>query len=367
MFSFFRSFSNTQLNNLNYSINYDRNNHRVTVLTHPTISLVKYFGVRCESLRLPARSSFALSLAELTTLTTVSFKNEKGTDSIWIEGYDDDQGITMIRAFIEKFRQRYGISDYFNVISKNNFPTASGLASSGSGFAALSIALAKLCQLNLSKKELSAIARFGSGSAARSIYSGMMFWHRGDNPGGEDCFAETIFSPDYWPALRMIVVITSEKSKLLSTRNAGKMIVKSPGYKDWADSSEERISLLINAIRDKNINTVGSIMEQDCVEMHNCLKQVGISYHTKESLLVMNSIKLLREEKINCYYTSDAGPQIKVLCLEHDVELIIERVTECVPKVRCIVSKIGGEPIIESTMSHRDSEESEIDVFKARL
>lgn len=340
-------------------------NQSVIVITHPTISLVKYFGVRDELLRLPTRSSFALSLKDLFTTTTVSFNHEQNMDNILIENYDDPTGLDMIRIFIKQFRKLYQIPKYFNVVSKNNFPTASGLASSGSGFAALSIALAELCQLNLSKQAVSALARLGSGSASRSIYAGIVVWHKGEDPRGTDCFAETIFPPDYWPELKMIIVVVSEQSKVLSTRNAGKMIIKSLNYQNWVDAAEKRIIILTEAIRDKKIDIVGSIMEQDCLEMHNCLKQVGITYHTKESHQVMDTIKSMREEKINCYFTSDAGPQIKVLCLEQDVELIITRITENIPKVRCLVSNIAADPVIKKsfiTNTHEDKSR-----FEAKL
>lgn len=336
------------------------------VRSHPTISLVKYFGVRDESLRLPTRSSFALSLMNLFTTTTVSFNHGDKTDNILIENYDDEAGIEMIRAFIRKFRDMYQIQRYFNVKSKNNFPTASGLASSGSGFAALSIALAELCQLNLSKKELSALARLGSGSAVRSIYGGMVFWHRGENAEGNDCFAETIFPSNHWPELRMIVIVVSEQPKSISTRNAGKMILKSPSYQRWIDAAEERITLLVEAIRDKEIDLVGSIMEQDCIEMHHCLKQVGITYHTEESNQVMDIIRCLRQEKINCYFTSDAGPQIKVLCLEQQVSLIINRIKEDIPQVRCLVSNIAADPIVKKSLI-KNTDEPETNSYTAKL
>lgn len=342
------------------------NNPAVTVITHPTISLVKYFGVRDESLRLPTRSSFALSLMNLFTKTTVSFNHGENKDKILIENYEDEAGIEMVMAFIQQFRKLYQIQKYFNVKSKNNFPTASGLASSGSGFAALSIALAELCQLNLSRKELAALARLGSGSATRSIYGGMVFWHSGEDAKGKDCFAETIFPADHWPELRMIVIVISEQPKSLSTRNAGKMIVKSPAYQGWVDAAEKRINSLIAAIQDKDIELVGSIMEQDCLEMHHCLKQVGISYHTEESNQVMTIIRGLREEKIDCYFTSDAGPQIKVLCLEHQVDLIINRIKEDFPNIRCLVSNIGNDPIVKKSLIN-NSNECEPDPFSAKL
>lgn len=96
-------------------------NQSVIVITHPTISLVKYFGVRDELLRLPTRSSFALSLKDLFTTTTVSFNHEQNMDNILIENYDDPTGLDMIRIFIKQFRKLYQIPKYFNVVSKTIF------------------------------------------------------------------------------------------------------------------------------------------------------------------------------------------------------------------------------------------------------
>lgn len=318
----------------------------VTVTTHPTVSLVKYFGVRDEKERLPYRSSFALALENLTTTTTASFNKEE-KDNIVINGYDDEQGIKMIQAFIDRFREETKLSVYFNVNSSNNFPTASGLASSGSGFAALALALGELCQVNMTKKQLSRLARLGSGSAVRSFHGGMVLWHRGCSSNGNDCFAETIFPAHHWPELRMIVVVVSTQPKEISTRNAGKLIIKSPSYRDWVKLADNRIDSIKAAIENKNIETVGTIMETDCQEMHHCLAEVGINYHTRQTHQVIKLISTLRENEISCYWTSDAGPQVKILCLENDVEAITEKIRQ-ETSLDCIVSNIGNEPHIES-------------------
>lgn len=327
----------------------------VTVITHPTISLVKYFGLRSQTLRLPSRSSFALSLAQLTTTTHVTFNNEQNEDTIVIEDYSDKHGVEMVRSFVDKFRDLTGVKRYFKISSKNNFPTASGLASSGSGFAALSIALSELCTLNFTKEDISKIARYGSGSAVRSIYGGMIFWHRGQDYLGDDCFAETLFPSYYWPELRMIVVAITNQPKELSTRDAGKLIIKSPSYQKWVNAAEERIALIINGLQNKDLDAIGKIMEQDCIEMHHCLKEMGIVYHTKETGDVIKTIRRLRDEGISCYWTSDAGPQIKVLCFEKEVELITDRIKESTPEVECIISEIGDEPLINKELSKRYS------------
>ena len=60
--------------------------------------------------------------------------------------------------------------------SVNSFPTASGMASSASGLACLAVALNGLFGDVLGDRELSELARLGSGSASRSVCGGLVRW-----------------------------------------------------------------------------------------------------------------------------------------------------------------------------------------------
>ena len=79
---------------------------------------------------------------------------------------------------MDMIRKEAGISTYALIESDNFVPTAAGLASSASAYAALAGACNEALDLNLSDKDLSRLARRGSGSASRSIYGGFAEWEK---------------------------------------------------------------------------------------------------------------------------------------------------------------------------------------------
>ena len=68
---------------------------------------------------------------------------------------------------MDMIRKEAGISTYALIESDNFVPTAAGLASSASAYAALAGACNEALDLNLSDKDLSRLARRGSGSASK--------------------------------------------------------------------------------------------------------------------------------------------------------------------------------------------------------
>lgn len=94
-----------------------------------------------------------------------------------------------------------------HICSKNNFPTAAGLASSAAGYACLSAALAKLYNFN---GDISAIARSGSGSACRSVFGGFVRWYMGSDSTGADSIARQIAQASHWPEMRIIILVVSK-------------------------------------------------------------------------------------------------------------------------------------------------------------
>src|SRR5690625_5044701 len=151
---------------------------RATAKAHTNIALIKYWGKRNEEIILPANSSLSLTLDGLHTTTTVDFQEELTSDTFAL----NDENITgnafqRVTAFLDLIRQLAGKEGlYANVRSVNGVPTAAGLASSASGFAALAAAGTKAIGLHLTDRELSRLTRQGSGSASRSIYGGFAEW-----------------------------------------------------------------------------------------------------------------------------------------------------------------------------------------------
>ncbi|MBU0530693.1 MAG: diphosphomevalonate decarboxylase, partial [Nanoarchaeota archaeon] len=176
---------------------------KASAVANANIALVKYWGKRDKKLMLPNNGSISMTVDGMNTHTTVEFDSKYEKDIVIINGEELQDEDTF--KHIDLIREKAGIQDKAKVVSNNNFPTAAGLASSASGLAALSVAGAKAAGLDLDKKELSMLARRGSGSASRSVYSGFVEWHRGEKDDGTDSYAEQIAPQDHWD-FRMVTV-----------------------------------------------------------------------------------------------------------------------------------------------------------------
>lgn len=312
---------------------------KASAVANSNIALVKYWGKRNEDLILPYNSSISVTLDKLFTHTTVEFSNEFSRDLVIIDGEEIKEGSSDYEEYIERFlnklRELYpektrGLKA--KIVSNNNFPKAAGLASSASGFAALAIACNEALKLNLSKKEISILARLGSGSACRSIYGGFVKWNKGILSDGSDSYAEQIATKEHWPEFRIIVCIATKKEKKIKSRAGMKQTVAtSPFYKAWLETIEEDIRLVEKGIKERDFTIVGKIAELNCLKMHSTMitTQPPIIYWSGVTIDIINLVLRLRnDEGIECYFTIDAGPQVKILCLEKNVKYIIEKLKE---------------------------------------
>jgi diphosphomevalonate decarboxylase len=305
------------------------------------IALIKYWGKRDDVLMLPTKSSLSVTLEALKTTTMVNFSD---TDKLLINGINSrEEVLAKLVKFLNKFRETFGVKEHFFVESSTNFPTSAGLASSASGFAALALALNDLCKLNLDKKQLSMLARLGSGSASRSIHGGFIVWHKGSKADGSDCFAEQLFEAAHWPELRVIVVIVqSGQKKISSSKGMQSTVATSKIYNNWVVRSEGRIEDMIEAIRQKSLANVGTLAELDCLEMHETMRnsEPTLNYFNEKTMMVIALVTNLREAGIQCYFTIDGGPNVKILTNESNQERILQELKTIDGIEKVIVSKV---------------------------
>ena len=185
-----------------------------TARAHTNIALIKYWGKRNETLLLPMNSSISITLDQFYTTTTVQFCKCLTTDIfVFNQHLADEMETLKVSRFLDRVRKVAGKELFALVTSTNKVLTAAGLASSASGFAALTAAATKALQLDLDKKELSKLARQGSGSACRSIYGGFVEWHKGSLVDGEDSYAQPILSEQDWKLSILSVIVTSREKK----------------------------------------------------------------------------------------------------------------------------------------------------------
>ena len=321
----------------------------VTVQTHANISLIKYWGKRDEILFLPTKSSLCIALSELTTTTSIT-DAASDQDEISINWQTAPEASRKkIVDFITLFRTMYGIKQVFSITTHNNFPTAAGLASSSSGFAALALALNAFCNLNLSEQELSVLARQGSGSACRSVCGGFITWHKGQNVLGTDSYAEQTFNAQHWPEFRILVIVVRNDAKKVSSREGMRITTDtSPSYQTWLSNSAQRMPLMVNAIEKKDFEQVGELATADWTDMEQTMldSQPQLDYWTPTSREVMRTIQTLRSAGVPCYFTTEAGPNIKLICLEENVQTIMKTL-QCIDGVLSIIPcKVAEAPIV---------------------
>ena len=297
-----------------------------TARAHPNIALVKYWGKRDRTLNLPAVSSLSLTLDQYHTTTTVDW--DAAQDHVELNGQPVMAVLTRVLAFMELIwgDNRPPVA----VVSKNNFPTAAGLASSSSGFAALALAATAAKGSIPSKRELSVLARQGSGSACRSLWGGWVQWQRGVLADGTDSHGTPLAGADHWDVRMIVAMISSGPNRWLNRShdpNSGSAL-----YPGWVAASETDLRIASQAVVDRNLEQLGQTMEASTLRMHATMMSAvpSIRYWAPASVAVMDTIEGMRKEGLPAYYTMDAGPNVKVLCRsEHAQQVAQDLETHC--------------------------------------
>jgi diphosphomevalonate decarboxylase len=248
-----------------------------------------------------------------------------------------------VQAFLDLIRKESGFSQFAEVISENNFPTGAGLASSASAFAALCMAATRASGQKLNKKKLSQLSRIGSGSAARSIFGGFVEMIKGTDPMGKEDFAVKLAPEDYWD-LRVIILITSLKEKLIGSTEAMNLTARtSPYYKNWINSSDKDLEEMKSAIQTRDFEKLGDLAEYSALKMHalTLSSRPAIIYWNSTTLKLIAEVRALRNKGIPAYFTIDAGPQVKVITLAEHANTLIEYFLPFEDIQNCIESKLG--------------------------
>jgi len=288
-----------------------------TAVAGTNIALVKYWGKRGGACNLPAAGSLSLTLQELGTRTTVRFDQQLGADRVRLNGQDAAEGMrARASVFLDLVRQQAGITAAAEVVTDNTVPTAAGLASSASGFAALALAASRAAGLALSPEALSVLARRGSGSAARSIFGGLVEMQAGTREDGSDAYARPLPDGDAWP-LRLVVAVTAEGAKAIGSTEAMRRTAQtSPYYGAWIASVETDLRDARAAIAERDLRRLGAVAERSALRMHASALAADppILYWSPATIAAMDTVRQLRSRGVDAFFTIDAGPHVKVLC-----------------------------------------------------
>jgi len=281
-----------------------------TVRAHANIALAKYWGKADVFRNLPAVPSLSLTLDGMRTSTEVTFSSELMADELVLGG-SAQQGKPLARAskLLSEVRGIAGSALFARVRSHNDFPTASGLASSASGFAALALAATSALGLELPEARVSALARAASASAARSLFGGYVELHANAEA------AQRVAGPEYWP-LTMLVAVTSEAAKDTgSTDGMQHTASTSPYYASWVSDSPRLFAEVKAAVLGKDFARLAPAVEQSALAMHASMLAANpaLIYFRPATLAVIEAVRALRKAGTPVCFTIDAGPHVKVL------------------------------------------------------
>jgi diphosphomevalonate decarboxylase len=324
-------------------------NMKATAVAPSNIAFIKFFGKTDDVLRLPANSSISMCLSGAYTTTTVEFSPLFEADSIEMQGSMlSDIEAQRVISHLDRLRSKADSIQRAKVITINNFPKSSGIASSASGFAALTIATAAALELSLSERELSILARQGSGSACRSIPEGFVFWEKGIDTNSS--YAYSLYPSDYWN-IYDIVAIVDDQVKKVSTTDGHLQFVSSSFYQARLEQIPQKIEELKHALAKKDFELLGTIVEAEALNMHAVALAANpaLLYLQPGSITVIKSVWELRSQGLPVYFTIDAGPNIHILCEEAYKADVLKNIRS-IPQVKQLIENrpAPGTKIIDS-------------------
>jgi len=279
-------------------------------VAHSNIALAKYWGKADAVRNLTAVPSLSLTLAALRTVTTVRFDESLATDQLSLGGaIVTGRPLLRVSQLLDNVRAQVGIKRFASVESVNDFPTAAGLASSASGFAALALAATRAAGLELSLSQVSAIARAGSASAARSLFGGYVSLDaRAES-------AERVAGGEDFPLEMLVAVTVAGEKETASTHGMGHTQSTSPYYGAWVQAAPAIYEQVRAAVLARDFDALGPAVEHSALAMHASMlaARPALIYFAPATLRVMERVRSFRKSGGRAYFTMDAGPHVKVL------------------------------------------------------
>jgi diphosphomevalonate decarboxylase len=325
--------------------------HTATALAHPNIALIKYWGNQNNALRLPTNASLSMNLAGLQTVTTVAFSADLEEDEVSIDGErQTGTPAQRVSAHLDLIRGKASLTERARVESANNFPMGAGIASSASAFAALTLAGAAAAGLALEERELSALARLGSGSACRSVPAGFVEWQTGvvyqDAPLADPCddsFAFTIAPPDHW-ALADVIAVVSRAPKAVSSSAGHALAHTSLFHAVHVATAPDRLQRCRTALFARDFPALAEVVEADSNSMHAVMmtSTPPLFYWDAATLSIMKAVPAWRAGGLLVCYTVDAGPNVHCLCLAEAAPEVARRLRQELSISEILTATPGG-------------------------
>ena len=313
---------------------------RATAEAHPNIALVKYWGKRDGPDNVPATPSLSITLSQLRTRTRVSFESDSTQRQVTLNGaivHDAKIDACIDRLLARAARPLPAV----HVDTDNNFPTAAGLASSASGFAALITAMDAALDLRMTDAERSIEARRASASAARSLYGGFVTLSGGDD--SSTWIARPELDAAAWP-LAVVIAICSDQPKAVSSSIGMTRSKTSPYYIRWIETAAVDFDAARSAVARRDFEQLAEIAEANCLAMHAVMLSArpGLLYWTGATVDCIERIRQLRGDGERVFFTIDAGPQVKAVCEAGSIERVRAALAQIKGVIDVIVVGLGA-------------------------
>ena len=318
---------------------------RVAAFAPSNIALTKYWGKRDHTLNLPLASSISVTLGELGSLTVCAPNPELAADVMDVDGQPlDDAGMTKVRRVLGIIREMAGSNVYAGLNSVNTVPTARGLASSASAFAALATAASHAYGLTLDQGTLSRLARTGSGSASRSIHGGFVQWDVGEAADGSDSQARQLFPAAHWPLTVLVAQVKDGRKKVSSTSGMRMAASDSLTFRGWIEQCGKDVIDCQTALAAKDMDKLAAVVEGNAMAMHGTMmsSRPPLLYWQPATVGIIHTVRELRGDGTACCFTIDAGSSVVVLVEPSDAAAVAAALAE-IPGVEAVLQTRVGE------------------------
>ena len=311
---------------------------RATATAQPNIALIKYWGKRDIERNLPAVGSISITLSDLMTRMAVEIDPGLRTDQLEINEEPNKYHLPRVSTCLDLVLGEG--RDFAQVVSHSNFPIAAGLASSASSFAALTVAAAAAGGRELGQEQLARLAGQASGSAARSLYGGYV-----ELVNDDDAVAlRSLLAPDEWP-MKVVVAVTDFGPKSVGSTDAMEISRKtSPFYQSWVADQDKDLAIARDAIAAKDFSTLAAVSEHNCLKMHSIMwaSRPPTVFWNAATIRCLETVRRLQADGVNVFFTIDAGPQVKAVCMPEHAKDVSEALRATKGVQFAITTGLGG-------------------------
>jgi diphosphomevalonate decarboxylase len=337
----------------------------VTAFAPVNIAWVKYMGKKSDG---PTNSSLSMTLDSLGTRTRIEKVAESSTLSFDFHGspyVPPPSGIEKIHRFlssVESFDEalkEFGFHCEFRpgtyrIHTLNNVPAGTGIATSASGFAALTLAWAHVLAGKQSKEwvrvypeetaipiRMAQIARSGSGSACRSFHGPFVEW-----TGNNEIVPFATKSHGFVDFILLFEI----ESKAVSSSDAHRRVVSSPLFSRRAGSVAKRLQRIKEGLQNQDLPTLACEVREEALEMHELFHTSipPFRYLNPNSELWLSGNALRDTPFSTGIVTADAGANIHVFIQETEALGFDSFLKSNFPGVRYLISKAGSGAFYDS-------------------